>query len=113
MRLVLVSLHEALVSSAGKPLAILSLALVRDRADGLHVGPLAKSTIFSAYKGYSCGVHSRLETVRHLAAALGKLCHDLLVQPYVHFRRAIDRARVAEFLGQLFASPEAAVQFQQ
>src|SRR5262249_18531090 len=44
-----------------------------------------------------------LETVRHLAAALGKLCHDLLVQPDVHFRRAIESAGVAEFLRQLLA----------
>jgi hypothetical protein len=28
----------------------------------------------------------RLETVRHLAAGVGKLDHDLLVQPNVHFR---------------------------
>src|SRR5262249_50151887 len=54
-----------------------------------------------------------LETVRHLAAALGKLCHDLLVQPDVHFCRAIESACIAEFLRQLFAGAKAAVQFQQ
>src|SRR5262245_33730494 len=53
-----------------------------------------------------------LETVRDLAAALGKLCHDLLVQPDVHFRRAIESAGVAEFLRQLLAGAKAAVQFQ-
>src|SRR6516165_6390717 len=53
-----------------------------------------------------------LETVRHLAAALGKLCHDLLVQPDIHFRRAIESAGVAEFLRQLLAGAKAAVQFQ-
>src|SRR3954453_17473992 len=45
----------------------------------------------------------RLETVRHLAAAFSKLRHDLLVQPDIHVRRAIESAGVAEFLGQLFA----------
>src|SRR5262249_18197764 len=44
--------------------------------------------------------------------ALGKLCHDLLVQPDVHFRRAIESAGVAEFLRQLLAGAKAAVQFQ-
>src|SRR5262245_2937092 len=53
-----------------------------------------------------------LETVGHLAAALGKLCHDLLVQPDVHFRRAIERACVAEFLRQLLPGTKSAVQFQ-
>ena len=38
------------------------------------------------------------ETIRHLATGLGKLRHDLLVQPHVHFRRAIKGAAVAEFL---------------
>jgi hypothetical protein len=50
-----------------------------------------------------------LETVGHLTAALGKLCHDLLVQPYVHFRRAIEGARIAKFLRQLLAGAKAAV----
>src|SRR5262249_9938706 len=54
-----------------------------------------------------------LETIRHLSAALGKLCHDLLMQPDVHFRRAIKSASVAEFLRQLLAGAKAAVQFQQ
>jgi hypothetical protein len=57
--------------------------------------------------------HLCLETVRYFAAGLGELYHDLLVQPDVHFRRAIERASVAEFLGQLFAGRKAAVQFQQ
>src|SRR5262249_58238155 len=53
-----------------------------------------------------------LETVRHLAAALGKLCHDFLVQPDVHFRRAIERAGVAEFPRQSFSGANAPVWFQ-
>jgi len=55
----------------------------------------------------------RLETVGHLAAAFSKLRHDLLVQPDIHVRRAIESAGVAEFLGQLFAGGKTAVQFQQ
>jgi hypothetical protein len=54
-------------------------------------------------------LHLGLETVRHLAAALGKLCHDLLVQPDVHFCRAIESACIAEFLRQLFSGAKAAV----
>jgi hypothetical protein len=46
-----------------------------------------------------------LETVRYLAAALGKLRHDLLLQPDVHFRRTIESARIAKFLRQLLAGP--------
>ena len=53
-----------------------------------------------------------LEAIRHLATGLGKLCHDLLVQPDIHFRRAIKSAGVAEFLRQLFSGTKAAVQFQ-
>ena len=53
------------------------------------------------------------ETVRHLAAALGELCHDLLLQPDIHRRRAIESAGVAELLRQLLARAEAAVQFEQ
>src|SRR3954471_8020864 len=55
----------------------------------------------------------RLETVRHLAAAFSKLRHDLLVQPDIHVRRAIESAGITEFLGQLFAGGKTAVQFQQ
>jgi hypothetical protein len=54
-------------------------------------------------------LHLGLETVRHLAAALGKLDHDLLVQPDVHFCRAIESAGIAEFLRQLFSGAKAAV----
>jgi len=54
-----------------------------------------------------------LETIRHLATGLGELCHDLLVQPDVHFRRAIESACVAELLRQLLSGAKAAVQFQQ
>jgi hypothetical protein len=44
-----------------------------------------------------------LKADRHHPAGLGKLRHDLLVQPDVHFRRAIESASVAELLRQLFA----------
>src|SRR5262245_34795417 len=54
-----------------------------------------------------------LQTIRHLAAALGKLCHDLLVQPEVHFRRAVEGASITELLRQLLSSAKAAVQFHQ
>ena len=54
-------------------------------------------------------LHLGLETVRHLAAALGKLDHDLLVQPDVHFCRAIESAGIAEFLRQLFSGAKAAI----
>src|SRR3954471_1013742 len=54
-----------------------------------------------------------LETIRHLAAALGELGHDLPVQPEVHLGGAIEGAGVAELLRQLLARTEAAVQFQQ
>src|ERR1043166_168736 len=37
-----------------------------------------------------------LEAGRHRAAAFRELSHDLLVQPDVHFRRAVERARIAE-----------------
>src|SRR5262249_26628043 len=53
------------------------------------------------------------ETVRYLAAALGKLCHDLLLQPDIHRRRTIESAGVAEFLRQLLAGAKATVQFEQ
>src|SRR5262245_37769268 len=49
---------------------------------------------------------SRLEVVRHLAAALG---HHLLVQPQVHIRGAIEGAGVAKLLRQLLAGAKAAV----
>ncbi len=45
----------------------------------------------------------RLESIGHLAAALSKLGHYLLVQPNVHLGRAIESARVTQFLGELFA----------
>ena len=54
-----------------------------------------------------------LETDRHHAAALGKLRHDLLVQPDVHFRRAIESSSVAELLRQLLAGAKAAVELEQ
>ena len=54
-----------------------------------------------------------LETIRHLAAALGELDHDLPVQPEIHLGGAIEGAGIAEFLCQLLARAEAAVQFQQ
>jgi hypothetical protein len=54
-----------------------------------------------------------LETVRHHAAALSKFDHDLLVEPDVHFRRAIEFALVSEFLRQLLAGAKAAVQLEQ
>jgi hypothetical protein len=54
-----------------------------------------------------------LETIRHLAAALGELGHDLPVQPEIHLGGAIEGAGIAEFLCQLLARAEAAVQFQQ
>ena len=56
---------------------------------------------------------SCLKAFGHRAATLGKLRHDLLVQPQVHFGRAIEGAGVAEFLGQLFAGAKAAVELQQ
>jgi|SRR6516225_2275001 len=46
---------------------------------------------------------SCLKTVRHLATALSELGHDLLVQPDVHFRRAIEGAGIAELLRQLLS----------
>src|SRR5262249_38538664 len=64
-------------------------------------------------QGAGPALPARLETVRHLAAALGELRHDLLLQPDVHRRRAIEGAGVAELLRQLLTGAEAAVQFQQ
>jgi hypothetical protein len=54
-----------------------------------------------------------LETVRHNTAALGKLRHDLLVQPDVHFRRTIELTFVAELLCELLAGGQAAVELEQ
>src|SRR4051812_37949870 len=56
---------------------------------------------------------SALEALRHLAAALGKLFHDLLVEPDIHFGRHIERAFVAELLCQFLAGAEAAVEVKQ
>jgi len=47
-----------------------------------------------------------------LPPALGELRHHLFVQPHVHFRRAVERASIAEFLRQLLAGAKSAVQFQ-
>src|SRR5262245_48592254 len=54
-----------------------------------------------------------LQAVRHLAAALGELGHHLLVQPDVHFRRAVERALVAQLLRQLLAGAQAGVELEQ
>jgi hypothetical protein len=51
-----------------------------------------------------------LKAHRHHPAGLGKLRHDLLVQPDVHFRRAIESASVAELLRQLFAGVPAKIE---
>ena len=55
----------------------------------------------------------RPEAVRHLAAALGELGHHLLVQPHVHFRRAVERAGIAELFRELLAGMQAAVEVEQ
>src|SRR5262249_9647112 len=68
------------------------------------------------YRALMRSVSSRssvLETVRNLAAAFGELGHDLLVQPDVHFRRAVERALVAKLLRQLLARAETAVEVEQ
>src|SRR6266436_5864654 len=54
-----------------------------------------------------------LETVRHDAAAFSELCHHLLVEPDVHFRRAIELTLVTELLSKLLASAEATVELEQ
>ena len=54
-----------------------------------------------------------LEARRHHTTALCKLGHDLIVQPDVHFRRAIVSPSVAELLRQLFAGAKAAVELEQ
>src|SRR5262249_8557000 len=82
--------------------------LPRGARDRRRIGPMPLLPREAGPALFSC-----LETVRHFAAALGKLCHDLLLQPDVHRRRAIKGPGVAEFLRQLLASAEAAVQFQQ
>src|SRR5262245_4278183 len=53
-----------------------------------------------------------LEALRHFPAGLGELDHHLLVQPDVHRRGAVERAGIAEFLRQLLACAEAAVQLE-
>src|SRR5439155_19862143 len=55
----------------------------------------------------------RLETVGDLASALGDLCHDLLMQPDIHFRRTVERAFVAELLGELLARAQTAVELEE
>src|SRR5271166_980388 len=59
------------------------------------------------------GASSCLETVRHLAAALGELGHHLLMQPDVHFRGAVECAGIAELMGELLAGAQAAVEVEQ
>src|SRR5262245_22597581 len=86
--------------------AFIRLAMIRIIAKATCCKRLVMNPIFS--DGLLC-----LQTIRHLAAALGKLCHDLLVQPEVHFRRAVEGASITELLRQLLSSTKAAVQFQQ
>jgi hypothetical protein len=47
-----------------------------------------------------------LEALRNDAAALGKLGHDLFVQPDIHLGRAVEAAFVAELLRKLLAGGE-------
>jgi len=50
---------------------------------------------------------SVFEALRDDATALGKLDHDLFVQPDIHLRRAVEVAFVAELLRELLASGKA------
>jgi hypothetical protein len=54
-----------------------------------------------------------LQIVGDHSAALSKLFHALLVQPNVHFCRASQCSLLAEVLGELFSSAEAAVELEQ
>src|SRR5262245_40306887 len=54
-----------------------------------------------------------LEAFRHVAATFGELEHNLPMQPDVHRPRAVERAGIAELLGQLLAGSEAAVELEQ
>src|SRR5262245_43295885 len=58
-----------------------------------------------AQKLWTPEIKSGPEIVGHLTPALGKLRHDLLVQPYVHFRRAVERASVASSCASCFRAP--------
>jgi uncharacterized membrane protein YeaQ/YmgE (transglycosylase-associated protein family) len=51
-----------------------------------------------------------LEVVRHVAAILREFSHDLLVQPDVHGCRIVRVAGIMQFLSQLLARGQAAVQ---
>lgn len=48
----------------------------------------------------------------HFATVFGELDHDLLMQPNVHRRGILHASSVVELRGKLFASGEAAVQFE-
>src|SRR5262245_382809 len=85
------------------------LALAKAEKQRSCLGPLS----LVAQKLWTPEIKSGPEIVGHLTPALGKLRHDLLVQPYVHFRRAVERASVAEFLRQLLSGAKTAVQLQQ
>src|SRR5262249_11461828 len=54
-----------------------------------------------------------LKALRHFAAGLGELDHQLLVEPDVHCGRAVERAGIAELPRQLLARAEAAVQLEE
>jgi hypothetical protein len=57
-------------------------------------------------------ISSRQEISRYLTAVLSELLHDLLVQPPVHRPSVVHIARIVQFLGELLARGEAAVEVQ-
>jgi hypothetical protein len=82
---------------------------VAAEASPASAGPNQRSGV----QGSGVQGSSVLKAIRHLAAARGELHHDLLVQPNVHFRRAVESSSVAELLRQLLSAIETAVQVQQ